>query len=270
MAQSQLNSSERLNAIFNQNAIRVLVVVPVYNHAAAITAVVDGIRSSKIPCLLVDDKSDIECRTVLERLKKDGVDLINLDKNGGKGHATISGFEYAWHRGFTHVLQIDADGQHDTGDISKFLDEAHAYPDALICGLPIFDTDAPFSRRYGRWLTHVWVWINTLSFSMGDAMCGFRLYPLEKTISQIRKNNIEQGMGFDIDIAVRLMWDKVPVKNIKTRVNYPMDGTSHFRMFRDNFLISKLHAKLFFTMVYRFMSEKIIQKYRYVFNFTGK
>src|SRR5690606_17949432 len=81
-------------------------------------------------------------------------------------------------RGFSHALQIDADGQHDAADIPALLALAKANPEALVSGWPQYGDDMPRSRRYGRWITHFWVWIETLSLAIKDSMCGFRVYPL--------------------------------------------------------------------------------------------
>jgi hypothetical protein len=62
---------------------------------------------------------------------------------------------------------------------------------------------------------------------------------------------IAKKMDFDIDILVRLYWQNVDIINIPTNVIYPYDGVSHFKLWRDNFLISKIHAKLFFGMLPR-------------------
>ena len=95
----------------------------------------------------------------------------------------IAGFSAAWQRGYSHALQIDADGQHALGDISTFIEEARRHPQALICGRPVFDRSMPAVRPYGRYLTHGLVWLNTLSFSIPDSMCGFRVYPLAPVIA---------------------------------------------------------------------------------------
>ncbi|MFP3747745.1 glycosyltransferase family 2 protein, partial [Achromobacter sp. SIMBA_011] len=80
---------------------------------------------------------------------------------------------------YTHALQIDADGQHDAADVPRFLAAAAAHPRAVVLGQPVYDESVPKARLYGRYLTHVWVWIETLSFTIRDSMCGFRLYPLD-------------------------------------------------------------------------------------------
>ena len=163
----------------------------------------------------------------------------------------LDGFNAAIALGFTHAIQIDADGQHDIQDIPRFIEASRLQPNALILGQPIFDDSAPKSRRYARQFTNLWIWINTLSFAVADGMCGFRLYPLNAVQTLMRSTMIAKRMDFDIDILVRLYWQGVTVINQPTKVNYPEDGVSHFDLWRDNLRISKIHATLFFGMLGR-------------------
>jgi glycosyltransferase involved in cell wall biosynthesis len=232
--------------------MKACVVIPVYNHGAAIGHVVEAVLAHGLPCLLVDDGSDADCAAVLDRLAtRSGVTLERLAINQGKGGAMEAGLRRAQALGYTHALQIDADGQHDTADIPTFLRLAAASPDKLICGVPIYDDSVPKSRLYGRYATHVWVWINTLSFDIRDSMCGFRVYPLAATVALLDRVHIGRRMDFDTDIAVRLYWRGMKVINQPTRVRYPTDGVSHFRVLADNVLISGMHTKLFFGMLLR-------------------
>ena len=230
-----------------------LVVVPVYNHGAAIVATVAGIRAHGVPCLLVDDGSDAGCAAVLDSLAASHADtsLLRLPVNQGKGGAVIAGLREALRRGHSHALQIDADGQHDTGDIGRFLAEAAQHPADIIIGQPIFDASVPKGRLYGRYATHVWVWINTLSLAIRDAMCGFRVYPLVPVVALFDAVQIGRRMDFDVEVLVRLHWRGLRVRNLPTHVTYPVDGVSHFRVWSDNVRISWMHTKLFFGMLVR-------------------
>jgi hypothetical protein len=58
-------------------------------------------------------------------------------------------------------------------------------------------------------------------------------------------------MDFDPEIAVRLYWNGVAVRNVETRVFYPAEGRSHFRPFRDNVRISWMHTRLLAGMLIR-------------------
>jgi glycosyltransferase involved in cell wall biosynthesis len=228
------------------------VVIPVFDHEHAIGAMVDGVLATGTPCLLVDDGSRESCAAELRRqAQRDGVSLLRLDRNSGKGGAMLAGFREAARLGASHVLQIDADGQHDTADIPRFLDAAQASPGAIINGAPVYDASVPRSRLYGRYLTHVWVWINTLSFTIRDSMCGFRVYPMAPVLRLIDEETIGLRMDFDPEIIVRLHWRGIAIENLTTPVRYPSDGISHFDVWRDNVRISRMHTRLFFGMLRR-------------------
>jgi glycosyltransferase involved in cell wall biosynthesis len=230
------------------------IVIPVYNHEAAIPHVLARLRGFAIPTFLVNDGSSALCSRILtdctER-EPDWLTLINRPENGGKGAAVLDGFKAAQILGFTHAIQVDADGQHDVNDIPAFLEAGRQQPEALILGQPLFDETAPKSRVYGRRIANLWVWINTLSSAVADSMCGFRLYPLAAVEKLSKSTDIARGMDFDIDILVRLYWQGLDVVNMPTAVQYPYDGVSHFKMWQDNMRISIAHAKLFFGMLMR-------------------
>ena len=231
-----------------------VVVIPVYNHGQAIGTMVSGVRAHGLPCILVDDGSEADCARVLSVLAAAdpaNVFLVRLVENQGKGGAVMAGLREAGRRGYSHALQIDADGQHNTADIPGFFAEAREYPDAVVTGCPQYDASVPKGRLYGRYATHVWVWINTLSFDIRDSMCGFRVYPLAPLLRLIDSVRVGRRMDFDSEILVRLHWRGVTIRNRETRVTYPLDGVSHFDVLRDNLRISYMHAALFFGMLLR-------------------
>jgi glycosyltransferase involved in cell wall biosynthesis len=228
-------------------------VIPVYNHEHAIGRVVDSVRAAGLPCVLVDDASSPGCARELDRLAGLGPDisLVRLPQNLGKGGAVTAGLRAARKFGFTHALQIDADGQHALGDVPRFLSEAQSQPDTMVCGRPVFDAAMPKGRFYGRYLTHVFVWLNTLSFDIPDSMCGFRVYPLVPVLELLNSTRLGSRMDFDVEVLVRLHWRGQRMRWLDTRVSYPLDGVSHFRMVWDNVLMVRLQLKLFVGMVVR-------------------
>ncbi|WP_343722963.1 glycosyltransferase family 2 protein [Herbaspirillum seropedicae] len=235
-------------------AHRTAVVIPVFDHEHAIGAVVAAVRSHGLPCILVDDGCSPGCAAVLRQLAAADPQAITLlvhPHNQGKGGAVMTGLRHAAAAGYTHALQIDADGQHDSADIPRFLATSQAAPQAVINGRPVYDESVPKGRLYARYLTHVWVWINTLSLEIVDSMCGFRLYPLAPTLQLIDRTTIGRRMDFDTEILVRLYWRGLRVHNLATRVRYPADGVSHFQVWLDNVLISRMHARLFLGMLLR-------------------
>ena len=229
-------------------------VVPCYDHEGAIGRTLQNLKSLGLPCLVVDDGSGEACRRVLAELaqrESAWVTLRTLTPNQGKGAAVISAFEAALAAGFTHAVQVDADGQHDARDVPPLLELARAHPEAVVTGIAQYDASVPKSRLYCRYITLAWVWINTLSLQILDAMCGLRVYPLAATCAVWRGESLGLRMEFDPEILVRLHWSGVPVLSSPVRVRYPADGVSHFNMLMDNIRISKMHARLFFGMLLR-------------------
>jgi glycosyltransferase involved in cell wall biosynthesis len=228
------------------------VVIPVYDHEHAIGAVVNSMLQQGLPVMLVDDGSGEACARELQRLSAlPDVSLLRHDRNRGKGAAVCSGLRAAHERGFTHAVQIDADGQHTLTDVRRFVEEARAHPDHVVCGYPVFDASIPRSRYYGRYLTHALVWVQTLSLDIIDSMCGFRVYPLAAVVAQLDRHPVGARMDFDTDMIVRLHWRQVPMRWLATRVSYPIDGVSHYRLFLDNVRMTSLHARLLLGMLVR-------------------
>jgi glycosyltransferase involved in cell wall biosynthesis len=238
---------------FATASFRPCALIPIYNHKDTIVETVHGLRAHGLPVVIVDDGSDEATRAVLSALAagEAAVQLIRLPRNGGKGRALTAGLIAARDAGYTHALQIDADGQHNVGDVPRFLAEGRGDPRALVCGQPIYDESVPRARLYGRYVTHVCVWMETLSFTLRDSMCGYRLYPLDATCAEIDRAPLPARMDFDTEVAVRLIWRGVPVRNLTTRVIYPENGLSHFRMLRDNLRISAMHTRLLLGMLPR-------------------
>ncbi|MCE7575960.1 glycosyltransferase family 2 protein [Aliivibrio fischeri] len=230
--------------------------IPCYNHGKTIPAVVESLMSYGYPMIIVDDGSENETKRILEEVTQhnESITLITLAENQGKGGAVIAGIEKAYQQSYSHAIQIDADGQHDLEALPKLIAESQEHPTALISGQPIYDESVPKSRLYGRYATHIWVWIETLSFAIKDSMCGFRSYPIGPTINVLERAVLGRRMDFDTEIMVRMYWNETDIRFINTRVIYPEDGISHFDALWDNVKISWMHTKLFFGMLPRIPS----------------
>lgn len=242
------------------------ILIPYYNHAGAIAQVVASLRPLGVPCRIVDDGSNAHAQAAVDDVvarERSWVTLQRLPVNQGKGAAVMAGCDALLREGFTHAVQIDADGQHRIEDVPKLLDIARRNPEALITGQAIYDASVPRARLYGRYLTHVWVWINTLSLEIKDSMCGLRVYPLASSCAVWRTQYVGKRMDFDTEILVRLSWKAVPVINVPTHVTYPVDGVSHFRMLKDNVFISCMHARLLVGMLWRsplILGRRLVRK----------
>jgi glycosyltransferase involved in cell wall biosynthesis len=227
--------------------------IPVYRHVSTAGPLAEKLAAFGLPIILVDDGNGLEARDRLAEyaLKIPAIVLVSLKKNQGKGGAFAKGLEKAAELGLTHVLQIDADGQHDAGRAAFFLGESARLPGKVICGYPEFDETAPKGRVVGRKISNFWAAIATLSRELKDVLCGFRVYPVEAALRIIRNPLMDRRMGFDAEILVRLYWNRVFPVFHPVKVSYPKDGISNFRMFRDNLRISWMFTRLFFGMLLR-------------------
>jgi predicted LPLAT superfamily acyltransferase len=229
------------------------ILIPCFNHGRMMADVLALLADFRLPCLVVDDGSDAATAEALRRLDEQlpWMTLLRLESNQGKGAAVIAGLQLAQSLGYSHALQVDADGQHQLSDTPAMIALARSYPDCLISGRPVYDGSVPKARLYGRYVTHVWVWIETLSLSLQDSMCGFRVYPVAPTLALAARHPLGKRMDFDTEVMVRLYWQGVPSRFLPTRVTYPADGVSHFDALRDNLRISWMHTRLFFGMLPR-------------------
>jgi glycosyltransferase involved in cell wall biosynthesis len=221
------------------------ILIPTYNNPRTIRDVVLAVRALLPHVVVVDDASGEDNRRAVEALGKEGLAITTRRAvNGGKGAAVKTGFELAKQHGYTHALQVDADGQHEMADIETFLEIGRARPEACVLGQPIFDETAPTHRMIMRKITIFWTRREVGDDRVGDPLCGFRLYPIDAALATRTPGD---RMDFDPEIVVRLAWADVPFVHVPTKVRYftaAQGGVSHWRAFEDNWLIAKMHTRL--------------------------
>lgn len=215
--------------------------------------VIQQLLPFNLPIIIVNDGSSAEVTAYLDNLLSltPLLTVLHHENNQGKGAAVQTGFSHAAKKGYDYAIQVDADGQHSLNDIKHLLAMSQQAPGAMISGNPVYDESVPKHRYWARYITHVWVYIETLSFSLVDSMCGFRVYPVQACVELMEKVNIGKRMDFDTEIMVRLYWQGVDIQFLPTKVIYPEGGVSHFNAFADNVLISWMHTRLFFGMLLR-------------------
>jgi glycosyltransferase involved in cell wall biosynthesis len=231
---------------------KLIIVIPCYRHAHTLAGNISLLKKHNLPILIVDDGNTTPQSDILKKLEDENIILIRNDKNMGKGYSVTKGFLEAYRLGYTHALQIDADGQQDIKQVSEFARYARTEPHVLICGRPKY-RNVPLHRYIARFLTHFWVSVELGLPQIIDSMCGLRVYPLEHTVALLNKRSIGKRMSFDTEILVRLYWSGTDLKFYNISVEYPADGISNFSPIKDNIEISVMHTKLCIEKILNFI-----------------
>ncbi len=233
-----------------------LIVIPFYNHFQAFNQFAKKLQTLSYPILVINDGSSDSERAHLKTLcSNHQFHYIEHIQNQGKGGAVLSGIAYALANGYTHVIQIDADGQHEYKDIKKFIELSKNNPTKIINGAPIYDNSIPKARLYGRKITQFWVWVETFGADIIDTMCGFRVYPIKELDKIIPKIRFKR-MGFDTEIIVKCYLNGINIINLPTKVKYLKNGVSHFNCLKDNIEITWMHTQLCCYALYKIITLK--------------
>lgn len=235
------------------SAIRTCAVIPTCNHTTALDVILSFLEEKGLPVIVIDDGSTAANGEILHAIcaRHPDCELQRHSFNGGKGFAVMCGLARAAERGFTHAVQIDADGQHDLTALDRLMAMSRHNPDAIVTGAPIYDATAPFQRRFWRKFTTFWIRVNTLSTSLPDAMCGFRVYPVARTLTLVRRCVQGRRMDFDVEVLVKAYWDRMAIASVPVSVIYPENNISNFDLVADNVRLSLLQTRLFFGMLCR-------------------
>jgi glycosyltransferase involved in cell wall biosynthesis len=233
-----------------------LVLIPSYNTGSRVLETVSQARQYWNPVWgVVDGSDDDSGNDLLKAAQGDpGLQVFVLPRNVGKGAAVFYGLRQAVSQGFTHVLTMDADGQHCVTNLPRFMQESEQSPEAMILGKPVFDITAPKVRIHGRKLCNWWVNLETLWSGIGDSLFGLRVYPARELARIMKSHRWMRRFDFDAEAVVRMRWAGVPARNIDTPVRYFLPGeggVSHFRYVRDNVLLTWMHTRLFIEFILR-------------------
>lgn len=226
-----------------------LVLIPSYDTGPRVYDTVRQARARWCPVwVVVDGSSDGTAEGLQQLAAADpGLRVFVLPHNQGKGAAVLHGLQQAQAAGFTHALAMDSDGQHPAALIPAFMQASAARPEAMVLGRPVFDASAPLLRVRGRRISNAWTDLETLGAGIGDALFGFRVYPVAALVQVMQASRFMRRMDFDTEAVVRLAWRGVKPLNLDAPVRYfsaEEGGVSHFRYGRDNLLLTWMHTRL--------------------------
>jgi len=179
-----------------------LVLIPSYNTGVRLgDTVAEALRYWSPVWVVIDGSTDDSAASLPQT---PGLRIIHRERNGGKGAAMLDGLRAAAAEGFTHVLVMDADGQHPAAEIADFMAISRDNPAAMILGLPIFDASAPRIRVLGRRISNVLARWET-GQNIGDALFGFRIYPLGGLLAIMATSRHMRRYDFDTEAVVSLI-----------------------------------------------------------------
>ncbi|MFO1263496.1 MAG: glycosyltransferase family 2 protein [Rhodoferax sp.] len=233
-----------------------LVLIPSYNPGPKVFETVASARAQWNPVWVVVDGSTDGTTARLQQMAQadNGLRVLVLPQNQGKGAAVLHGLDEASAQGFTHALCMDSDGQHPAALIGTFMQRSQEHLGAMVLGVPVFDASAPALRVRGRKISNWWANLETLWAGIGDSLYGFRVYPIEPLRAVMRGQRWMRRFDFDPEAAVRLCWHGVTPLNVPAPVKYLQaheGGVSHFNYRRDNLLLSWMHFRLMVGFVLR-------------------
>ena len=224
--------------------MKIACVIPLYDHPDTVLDVVSCARKFLADVRVVDDGSTRLPPDFAPRLAELGVTLYRHDRNLGKGAALLTAARALAAEGVTHMITLDADGQHSPAELPRFVAAAEAHPQSVIVGCRDFDhaENVPGSSRFGRRFSNFWCRLET-GVRCSDTQSGFRVYPvagLNALHFHCRRYN------FEIEVLVKLLWSGYGLYELEIPVSYTPPGgrISHFRRWGDNWRLSVLHTCL--------------------------
>lgn len=223
------------------DTLKCCVLIPTYNNATKLSAVLDDVLKYTQSVLVVNDGSTDNTAEILSKYPQ--LTLINIPKNNGKGSAMLVGMAKADALGYEYAISIDSDGQHLAKDLHLFLEKLEEKPGVMLVGARNMKSDGiPGGSSFGHKFSNFWYKLETGN-ALPDTQSGYRLYPLKEINS---RRFYTTRYEFEIESLVRLDWAGVDVDWVPIEVIYPEDRITHFRKFWDFFRISLLNIVFVF------------------------
>ena len=222
----------------------ICIVIPTYENARTIADVVRRAAIAGGEVIVVDDGSTDGTAGIIRGIG--GIEVITHPENRGKGAALRSGFQRALERGHEWAVTVDADGQHDPGEIPRLVEAIREGPRAIIVGARSMKAGgAPMRCRAGLALSNILVRI-LAGQSLPDSQSGFRAYPLREVLALGLR---ARGFELEVEVLLKAAWAGVEIRHVPVSVRYPGrrgERGSHFRPVRDTvrILLSSLRAAI--------------------------
>ena len=222
----------------------VCVIIPTYNNAGTVADVVLRAKAECDDVIVVNDGSDDGTAALLESIE--GITVVTLARNSGKGAALRAGFMEALSKGFAYAVTLDADGQHYPEDIPLLLQANIEHPEALLIGerRDLDSMSRSGGSRFANAFSNFWFMVQTW-VPLRDTQTGYRLYPLRRLHGL---SLLTSRYEAELELLVFAAWHGVKLHSVPVRVYYPPqeERVSHFRPVYDFSRITLLNTILCF------------------------
>jgi len=178
-----------------------LVVIPTYNEVESIGKILDGLKGLDLDVLVIDDGSP---DGTADLVRMHNVEVIEREGKQGLGSAYRTGFSIGIQRGYTYIIEMDADGSHQINDLQRMM-EWIGSADLLIGSRWVADGGISNWSKFREYLSKSANRYANVLLSLGvkDTTSGFRIYTTEllkkMEISTIRS----EGYCFQIEMTRR-------------------------------------------------------------------
>jgi glycosyltransferase involved in cell wall biosynthesis len=156
--------------------MRTAALIPAFNEARTVAAVVEGVRAAVDQVIVVDDGSS---DGTADRARDAGAEVVRHAVNLGKGHAVRTGLARVFQGDFTHVLLLDGDLQHLPQEAAALLTEAALENADIVIGERRFERSRMPASRYhaNRIGSRALSWF--IGVPVRDTQCGFRVFRVD-------------------------------------------------------------------------------------------
>jgi glycosyltransferase involved in cell wall biosynthesis len=221
----------------------------VFNNEKTIKSIVCECKNYIEKVIVIDDGSTDKTSQIIGEIAD--IIVYKFPQNRGKGAAIQKGFEIALQNKFSHVITLDADGQHFPQWIKIAINECEKNPKKLLIAArigEIMGESAPKKNIFARKFGNLWIKIYT-GFSLSDTQSGFRVYPVEN-MKNIKFKTAR--FEFEQEVLVKSAWAGIELAEFAIPQFYQSQGerVSHYRVFRDSVRISWFFTKTAFAKIH--------------------
>jgi glycosyltransferase involved in cell wall biosynthesis len=219
----------------------VCALIPAFGEAATIAEVVTGVRPHVQAVVVVDDGSSDDTAA---RAESAGADVLRHPQNRGKGNAVRTGLTHILERPFSHVLLMDADGQHRPEDAPRLIAAAVETDAEVVVGERVFDkSQMPRSRYYSNTIGSRAL-SSFIGSSIKDSQSGFRLIRCDA----LRGISLT-ATGYEIETEMLIKLARRGIRMTGVPVTLSYGAKSKLRPIRDT------TRTCFLAVYYRFLSR---------------